>query len=86
MSSADSTSLKFLKEFKKMREEFGSLLEFKPHFVLWFCYPCRTTGWKDENNTDCVSGGRYCAPRAGKIHGKLSFELITSQKYRIQYE
>ncbi|CAG9311672.1 unnamed protein product [Blepharisma stoltei] len=34
---------------------------FVPHYVLWYCDDCANHGFTSDNS-NCVSGGRYCAP------------------------
>lgn len=61
-SSDNSKALNFFAEFAPYAKKFNrTTLNFRPHFVLWYCTDCLIKGY-NESNEDCLSGGRYCAP------------------------
>lgn len=51
-----------------------------PHYVLWTCGQCRKGGYV-EDNKDCVSGGRYCAPDPD-LEGPLTGRMVVQENLR----
>jgi len=61
-SSDNAKALNFFADFATYGKKFNrTTLNFRPHFVLWYCTECLLNGY-NESNEDCLSGGRYCAP------------------------
>ena len=61
-SSDNHKALNFFADFATYGKEFNkTTLNFRPHFVLWYCTDCALNGY-NKTNEDCLSGGRYCAP------------------------
>ncbi|CAG9316295.1 unnamed protein product [Blepharisma stoltei] len=62
MSSENDVVRSFLHDFAPYAKRFDEdMVQFTPHYVLWHCSVCKVHNWTDDN-PDCVSGGRYCAP------------------------
>jgi len=73
-SSADTTNnaYKFIRDFKDIYSKAGDSFKFEPHYVTWYCAPCKELNFATTNE-DCVSGGRYCAPdpdNEGPLQGR----------------
>eukprot|EP01017_Pseudomicrothorax_dubius_P003929 TRINITY_DN10686_c0_g1_i1.p1 TRINITY_DN10686_c0_g1~~TRINITY_DN10686_c0_g1_i1.p1 ORF type:complete len:460 (-),score=98.88 TRINITY_DN10686_c0_g1_i1:140-1519(-) len=62
MSSSDATSYNFINRFHKFHTIFEDNIEIKPHYVIWHCYHCSQEKYKNTENPNCISGGRYCSP------------------------
>lgn len=83
MTAIDGGSYEFLTKFRKsyaaLRSENNLALE--PHFIIWFCLACEQSGFTMDNS-NCVSGGRYCSPDPdgdeGPITGRdMMYELLS---------
>eukprot|EP01016_Furgasonia_blochmanni_P054645 TRINITY_DN9029_c0_g1_i4.p1 TRINITY_DN9029_c0_g1~~TRINITY_DN9029_c0_g1_i4.p1 ORF type:complete len:391 (-),score=68.50 TRINITY_DN9029_c0_g1_i4:513-1685(-) len=63
ISAADKGSYDFLEDLHDYLSQLDQKFwDFKVHYVLWHCLQCSWEDYKTEYNTNCVSGGRYCAP------------------------
>lgn len=72
MSAMDTESYQFIEEFSQFQEQMNASLAFTPHYPLGYCYYCMQQNWTVKN-TDCLSGGRYCAydpDSEGPLSGK----------------
>jgi len=64
MSSSDKkrVSFAFLKEIKDFIQDNSDTIIFTPHYITWTCGVCRVHNFDKPANSECLSGGRYCAP------------------------
>lgn len=63
MSSMDYDSYDFIINFIDVHMEFKNLVNFTPHYALWYCVHCKAENYTVNDNEElCLSGGRYCAP------------------------
>ena len=56
-TSSSDRAINFLEDFTKIEKNLGKLLNFRPRFVFWECLNCD----KVYLESDCFSGGKYCA-------------------------
>jgi len=64
-SSNDKTynSYPFLQELRSLLLQFGNLIKFQPHFVLYQSRTAQLDGFTKSNDA-CILNGRYCDPEA----------------------
>jgi hypothetical protein len=73
LSSSHLDFRSFLAGFADIGGSFSKeIAVFTPHYVLFYCYSCKTAGYTREE-PDCLGGGRYCAPdpdQSGPLTGR----------------
>jgi hypothetical protein len=62
-SAADSSAYPFISDFAQFVATFDEeSVKITPHYVLWYCAECRMKGYDGSPQSNCLSGGRFCAP------------------------
>jgi hypothetical protein len=61
LSSGDSRGVEFVQEFSVIGKKLKKDFVFTPRYVMWYCPSCSLTNF-NNNELNCLSGGRYCAP------------------------
>lgn len=59
-TSSSDRGLDFLEDFKKIENQLGDKLNFRPRYVFWECTNCDAKYLEN----DCFGGGKYCAIEA----------------------
>jgi len=76
-SSSHEGSLKFIDGFKPFHYKIAEHVDFSPKFVVWYCQFCQTPNWTVQDEEDCYSGGRYCAPDPDNLGPATGREVVT---------
>ena len=65
ISSDSVKSYQVLNQLRFYHELLGDRVTIQPNYILWYSPSGKLTQWKSEENKNCFSGGRYCAPDPG---------------------
>jgi len=76
-TSSDLDAYRFIANMADYLWEFGGSIDFRPHFVTWFCSSCESTNFTAAA-PDCLSSGRYCAPDPDNL-GPLNGAWVVRQ-------
>lgn len=74
LSGLDERSFDLVKNLKEYIDKFNpDTVAVTPYYAIWYCPYCRETNYTTDENMNCLSGGRYCAPdpdESGPLNGR----------------